>query len=250
MSLLPSNRWSSQYYQQELSSVRCWVLLLLIFWVVGVPWYVIALSLYSASFYRQLRFAFRFFPPDDFLQVSDKGPWNREIGLPNLGLGVGLLSATIPLYQSETAPKWIRGSIVGFYQFSITLGVFLSSIVANGTKNRNDTGSYRIPVAVQFAFGLILIIGMLFLPETPRFLIRKGRYDAAAQSLAKLRRLSLDHPALIEELEDIRAHHEHEMAIGSASYISCFRKPLRKRLFTGIMLQAFQQLTGVRSQPV
>ncbi|KAN0098412.1 putative glucose transporter rco-3 [Hyaloscypha variabilis] len=161
------------------------------------------------------------------------------------GLGVGLLSATVPLYQSETAPKWIRGTIVGCYQFSIAIGVFLSAIVANGTKNRNDTGSYRIPVAIQFLFALILIGGMLFLPETPRYLIRNGKYDAAARSLSRLRRLRIDHPALIEELAEIKGNHEYELSIGSSSYLNCFRKPIRKRLFTGCALQALQQLTGV-----
>jgi SP family sugar:H+ symporter-like MFS transporter len=165
----------------------------------------------------------------------------------HLGFGVGLLSATVPLYQSETAPKWIRGMIVGCYQFSIAIGVFLSAIVANGTKDRNDTGSYRIPVAVQFLFGLILIGGMIFLPETPRFLIRNGKYEAAAQSLSKLRRISTDHPALKEELAEIRANNEYELSIGPASYLACFRKPVRKRLLTGCVLQALQQLTGVRS---
>lgn len=72
------------------------------------------------------------------------------------GLGVGLLSATIPLYQSETSPKWIRGAIVGCYQWAITIGLLLAAIVNNATKDRNDTGSYRIPVAVQFAWAIIL----------------------------------------------------------------------------------------------
>jgi len=83
------------------------------------------------------------------------------------GFGVGLLSATIPLYQSETAPKWIRGTIVGTYQLAITLGLLVAAIVNNATKDRNDTGSYRIPVAVQFAWAIILVVGMLLLPETP-----------------------------------------------------------------------------------
>lgn len=52
------------------------------------------------------------------------------------GLGVGLLSATIPLYQSETAPKWIRGTVVGCYQWAITIGLLLAAIVLNSTKNR------------------------------------------------------------------------------------------------------------------
>ncbi|KIY02091.1 uncharacterized protein Z520_02229 [Fonsecaea multimorphosa CBS 102226] len=161
------------------------------------------------------------------------------------GLGVGLLSATIPLYQSETAPKWIRGAIVGCYQWAITIGLFLAAIVLNSTKNRNDTGSYRIPVAVQFAWAIILVSGMLILPETPRFLIKRGNGEKAAKSLARLRRLPVDHPAIVEELTEIIANHEYEMTIGTASYLACFKAPIRKRLFTGMALQALQQLTGV-----
>jgi SP family sugar:H+ symporter-like MFS transporter len=160
------------------------------------------------------------------------------------GLGVGLLSATIPLYQSETAPKWIRGTIVGCYQWAITIGLLLAAIVLNSTKNRNDTGSYRIPIAVQFAWAIILVVGMLILPETPRFLIRQGKYEAAAKSLSRLRRLDVNHPSMVEELNEIRANHEYEVALGAATYLECFRPPLRKRLLTGIALQALQQLTG------
>ena len=160
------------------------------------------------------------------------------------GLGVGLLSATIPLYQSETAPKWIRGTIVGCYQWAITIGLLLAAIVLNSTKNRNDTGSYRIPVAVQFAWAIILVTGMLILPETPRFLIRQGRPEKAAQSLSRLRRIDVNHPALLEELAEVQANHDYEMSLGAATYLECFQPPLRKRLLTGIGLQALQQLTG------
>lgn len=143
------------------------------------------------------------------------------------GLGVGLLSATIPLYQSETSPKWIRGAIVGCYQWAITIGLLIAAIVLNSTKNRQDTGSYRIPVAVQFVFSIILVVGMLILPETPRYLIKKGNNAAAAKSLSRLRRLPIDHPALVEELAEIQANHEYEMSIGSASYLGCFKPPIR-----------------------
>ena len=54
------------------------------------------------------------------------------------------------------APKWIRGSIVGSYQLAITIGLLLASIVGNATKDRYDTASYRIPIAVQFAWAIIL----------------------------------------------------------------------------------------------
>lgn len=93
------------------------------------------------------------------------------------GLGVGLVSAMVPLYQSETSPAWIRGTVVGSYQLAITIGLFLAAIVNNGTQNRADTGSYRIPIALQFAWSIILVVGLCFLPETPRFLIKQDKHD-------------------------------------------------------------------------
>ena len=161
------------------------------------------------------------------------------------GFGVGLISAIIPLYQSETAPKWIRGAIVGCYQLAITIGLLIASIVDNATKDRNDTGSYRIPIAVQFAWGIIMIVGMLILPETPRYHIKTGKNEQAAKSLSRLRRLDVDHPALVEELSEIQANHEYEMSLGKATYIDCFKGTLGKRLATGCLLQSLQQLTGV-----
>jgi MFS transporter, SP family, sugar:H+ symporter len=151
----------------------------------------------------------------------------------------------VPLYQSETAPKWIRGAIVGAYQLAITIGLLLAAILDNATHERQDTGSYRIPIAVQFAWSIILIVGMLLLPETPRYLIKRDRIDQAAVALGKLRRLPKDHPAIKEELGEIEANHKFELSLGKASYIDCFRGTMRKRQLTGMGIQALQQLTGI-----
>ncbi|KFA76799.1 hypothetical protein S40288_10321 [Stachybotrys chartarum IBT 40288] len=161
------------------------------------------------------------------------------------GLGVGLISAMVPLYQSETAPKWIRGVIVGAYQWAITIGLLLAAIVNNATARRNDTGSYRIPIAIQLAWSLILFGGMIILPETPRYLIKKDKMDQAAKSLSRLRRLTADHLAIQSELAEIKANHDFEMSLGDGSYLDCFRGPLLKRQLTGMALQALQQLTGI-----
>ena len=160
------------------------------------------------------------------------------------GFGVGLISALVPMYQSETAPKWIRGAVVGCYQLAITIGLLLAAIVNNSTGGRDDTGSYRIPVAVQFAWAIVLIVGMLVLPETPRFHVKKGRNEKAAKSLSRLRRLDVDHPALVEELSEIHANHEYELSLGKATYLDCCKGTLGKRLLTGCLLQSLQQLTG------
>ncbi|KAK3074176.1 Plasma membrane low glucose sensor [Teratosphaeriaceae sp. CCFEE 6253] len=161
------------------------------------------------------------------------------------GLGVGLVSAQIPLYQSETAPAWIRGAIVGCYQLAITIGLFLAAIVNYSTQNRPNSSSYRIPIAIQFAWSSIICLGMLFLPETPRFLIKQDKLEKAAKALSRLRRLPVDHPAVVEELSEIEANHRYEMSISKASYLDCFKGTVGKRLMTGCLLQGLQQLTGV-----
>jgi MFS transporter, SP family, sugar:H+ symporter len=117
--------------------------------------------------------------------------------------------------------------------------------VNHATHERPDTGSYRIPVAIQFAWSLILFGGMLLLPETPRYLIMRGKMDKAATALGRLRRLAPDHAAVVDELSEIKANHDYESSLGKASYMDCFRPPILKRQFTGMALQALQQLTGI-----
>lgn len=108
-----------------------------------------------------------------------------------------------------------------------------------------DTGSYRIPIAVQFAWAIILVLGMIVLPETPRFLIKKDRHEAALKALAKLRRVDVNDPSLVQELAEIQANHDYEMSLGKASYIEIVRGTLGKRLATGCAVQGLQQLAGV-----
>lgn len=86
---------------------------------------------------------------------------------------------------------------------------------------------------------------MLILPETPRYLIKKDNIEKAATSLSKIRRLPVDHPAVRAELAEIQANHEFEMQQGEGTYLDCFKPPILKRQFTGMALQALQQLTGM-----
>jgi sugar porter (SP) family MFS transporter len=121
----------------------------------------------------------------------------------------------------------------------------LAAVVNNATHSRDDTGSYRIPIAVQFAWAIVLVVGILILPETPRYMIKRDNHQAAVRSLAKLRRLPEDDPVLLAELAEIQANHGYEMSKGSAGYIECFKGNLGKRFLTGCFLQALQQLTGI-----
>jgi len=79
------------------------------------------------------------------------------------GLGVGFISAVLILYMAEIAPRKVRGAIVSAYQFCITVGILLANCVVYASQYRQDTGSYRIPIGVQFLWALILGIGLYIL---------------------------------------------------------------------------------------
>lgn len=170
------------------------------------------------------------------------------------GLGVGLVSCLVPMYQSECSPKWIRGAVVACYQWAITIGLLLASCANEGEKDKPDASGYRWVISIQFFWAAILAGGMCFLPESPRYLVKKGKTEKARANLGRVLRAPIDSPEVKAEYEEIEANLRHEQSLGQTSYIDCFRNGPghnRLRVLTGIFLQAWQQLTGinVRSPP-
>ncbi|KAH7138223.1 general substrate transporter [Dendryphion nanum] len=172
------------------------------------------------------------------------------------GFGVGFISAIVILYMSEIAPRKVRGAVVAGYQFCITIGILLANCVVYATQGRRDTGSYRIPIAVQFLWAIILGGGLALLPESPRFFVKKGKLDQAAKALARVRGQAVDSEYIQDELAEIIANHEYEMAIvPQTSYLgswkSCFEGKITspssnlRRTVLGIVMQMMQQLTGI-----
>lgn len=166
------------------------------------------------------------------------------------GIGVGFVSAIIILYMSEIAPKAVRGSVVAGYALSVTVGLLLASCVDYSTQDRWDTGSYRIPIAIQFLWGLILGGGLLFLPESPRFFVRKGKLDKAANALARLRGQTEESDYVQHELNELIANFEYEMSHMQSGWADCLKggwKPSSnfRRVCVGIGMQMFQQWSMV-----
>ncbi|KAK2749561.1 hypothetical protein FQN55_003261 [Onygenales sp. PD_40] len=172
------------------------------------------------------------------------------------GFGVGFVSAIIILYMSEIAPRKVRGAIVSGYQFCITIGLLLASCVDYATQDRKDTGSYRIPIALQMLWALILAIGLFLLPESPRYFVKKGDHKRAAEVLARVRGQPLDSEYIQRELAEVIANHEYELQVvpqGSYwnSWMNCFRGGLSnsssnlRRTILGTSLQMMQQWTGI-----
>ncbi|XP_014561387.1 hypothetical protein COCVIDRAFT_33734 [Bipolaris victoriae FI3] len=166
------------------------------------------------------------------------------------GFGIGFVSAIIILYMSEVAPKRFRGAIVSGYQFCITIGLLLASVVDNATKDRMDSGSYRIPMALQWLFACVLGIGLFLLPESPRWYVKKGRTQDAARALGTLRGQHFESSYIIDELKELTDNHDYEMRNIRTGWVDCFRggwKPSSnlRRVVLGMALQMMQQGTGV-----
>lgn len=92
---------------------------------------------------------------------------------------------------------------------------------------------------------MILLIGCLFIPESPRYLVLKGRNDEAIASLAKLRSKPVDSEFVQAEFAEITSAYAHELSLGAPSFAACFKGDMLKRTLCGIFVQMFQQLTGV-----
>lgn len=163
------------------------------------------------------------------------------------GFGVGFVSAINILYMSEVAPRKVRGAIVSCYQFAITIGIMLASCVGYATRDREDTGAYRIPIGVQILWALVLAAGLIVLPESPRYYIKKGRSDMAIKSLSRLRGRPTSDDLLQDELAEIMANYEYEKQVGEVTWLGCFsggitnRSSNARKVFIGTALQMFQQ---------
>ena len=121
------------------------------------------------------------------------------------------------------------------YQFCITIGILLANCVVYATQNRDDSGSYRIPIAVQFLWAIILAAGLAVLPESPRYFVKKGKLEKAAKALANIRGQPVDSDYIQDELAEIIANHEYELQIiPQTTYIGSWANCFRGSVFKGV----------------
>jgi len=128
---------------------------------------------------------------------------------------------------------------------AITLGLLLSACVNFGTKNYQNTGAYRIPIALQLLWALILSIGLLLMPESPRWYVMKNKPVPARKSLARFRDQDPRSPFVEMELQELQISWTNETKDNNngSGWLDCFRGGNLRRTFIGTAIQMMQQLS-------
>ncbi|CAI4245592.1 AQG_2a_G0001100.mRNA.1.CDS.1 [Saccharomyces cerevisiae] len=106
---------------------------------------------------------------------------------------------------SEIAPTDLRGGLVSLYQLNMTFGIFLGYCSVYGTRKYSNTAQWRIPVGLCFLWALIIIVGMLLVPESPRYLIECEKHEEACVSIARINKVSPEDPWVLKQADEINA---------------------------------------------
>ncbi|KAK9360810.1 general substrate transporter [Lipomyces starkeyi] len=180
-------------------------------------------------------------------QSTSNGVPMLIVGRVIAGLGIGMTSTLVPIYQSEIAPRKTRGRIVSLQQFAITWGILIGFFVEYGCSNLESTASFRIPWAIQTVPAIVLSIGLFWFPYSPRWLASKDRWDEVLSVLALLRSAESDvnDPLVLAEYKEIEDQLRLEREEQSNPYRELFSRKMRKRIFLSMAIQVWSQLTGV-----
>lgn len=155
-----------------------------------------------------------------------------------VGLAVGIVNFIVPLYLSEVAPKQLRGTLVSLYQWAITAGILFSYVV-NGAF-ANAVYSWRWMLFAGVVPGLILLIGMTFLGDTPRWLISKNREEEAKKIYQKIEP-DADADKEIKEIKETL-----KSELGESKKIK-FKKWMIMPFVVGIGIMFAQICTGINT---
>lgn len=153
-----------------------------------------------------------------------------------LGVAVGIASYTAPLYLSEMASENVRGKMISLYQLMVTLGILLAFLSDTAL---SFSGNWRAMLGVLALPAIALLIMVIFLPNSPRWLAAKGKHIEAEEVLRMLRDTS---EKARQELNDIRE--SLKVKQGGWSLFKANRN-VRRAVFLGMLLQAMQQFTGM-----
>ncbi|KXX75596.1 Alpha-glucosides permease MPH3 [Madurella mycetomatis] len=162
------------------------------------------------------------------------------------GIPWGVFQTLTITYASEVCPVAMRGYLTTYVNFCWGLGQLIGIGVIMSMLGRNDEWAYRIPYALQWMWPFPLAVGIFFAPESPWWLVRKGKLDKAKAALLRLTSLSRETDFDPDETVDMMVHTTalEEKTTSGASYWDCFRGHDLRRTEIVCMVWAIQNLSG------
>ncbi|KAH7382047.1 general substrate transporter [Cadophora sp. MPI-SDFR-AT-0126] len=164
------------------------------------------------------------------------------------GVAVGILSSTVPMYAGEIAEAQHRGVLSGLLQWMLSWGFFVAQWLGYGCSFSDTDLQWRFPLAFQCVPALILLGGIWFLQESPRWLMEQDRHEEALATLHALHDDATGSNSEYVELEfrEIRDVIQADRSANKITWSSIFQKASwRRRLFLGCGVQAFGPLSGI-----
>ncbi|KAJ4269719.1 hypothetical protein NW762_001387 [Fusarium torreyae] len=162
------------------------------------------------------------------------------------GIPWGIFQTLTITYASEVCPVALRGYLTTYVNFCWGLGQEIGIGVIHAMLKRDDEWAYRIPYALQWMWPLPLCIGIFFAPESPWWLVRRGREQEAKESLLRLTSLDRETDFDADETIAMMVHTTalEEKITAGASYWDCFKGTDRRRTEIVCMIWAIQNLSG------
>jgi sugar porter (SP) family MFS transporter len=162
------------------------------------------------------------------------------------GVAVGFASSQVPVYISEISPKNIRGRLGGLFQWAVTWGIMIMFYIGYGCSYIESTASFRLAWGIQMVPGFILLCGTLILPESPRWLASKDRWEEAIETISHVQGGGdVNHPQVLVEVEEIKETVRIEREAAEVSILDLFKKDSLLRTSVGLWGQIYQQLCGM-----
>ncbi|KAG6028327.1 hypothetical protein E4U19_001567 [Claviceps sp. Clav32 group G5] len=169
------------------------------------------------------------------------------------GFCVGIESAQVPVYIAEISPPSKRGRFIGMQQWAITWGILIMYYISYGCSyiggrdwDNWSSASFRVPWGLQMIPAVFLFLMMMLLPESPRWLARKDRWEECRSVLGLVHgHGDVNHPFVAMELQDIKDMCEFERRHANVTYLHLLKPAMLNRTLIACFTQIWSQLTGM-----